>query len=63
MSWSSPKCDAQEVARLGNERRAKEESARQRLGNGELGLDLYSLRAKLRELGVQYIDSEGAKTE
>jgi 4-hydroxy-4-methyl-2-oxoglutarate aldolase len=55
--------DAPEVARLGDERRAKEASARQRLAKGELGLDLYSLRAKLRELGVQYIDSEGAKTE
>jgi len=55
--------DVREVARLGDERRAKEERARQRLGEGELGLDLYSLRAKLRELGVQYIDSEGAKTE
>jgi 4-hydroxy-4-methyl-2-oxoglutarate aldolase len=55
--------DAREVARLGEERRAKEESARQRLAEGELGLDLYSLRAKLRELGVQYIDSEGSKSE
>jgi 4-hydroxy-4-methyl-2-oxoglutarate aldolase len=55
--------DAPEVARRGEERRAKEESARQRLAQGELGLDLYSLRAKLRELGVQYIDSEGSKTE
>jgi len=55
--------DAPEVARLGEERRAKEKSARQRLAQGELGLDLYSLRAKLRELGVQYIDSEGSKTE
>jgi 4-hydroxy-4-methyl-2-oxoglutarate aldolase len=57
------RCDAPEVARLGDERRAKEGNVRQRLGKGELGLDLYSLRAKLRELGVQYIDSEGAKTE
>jgi 4-hydroxy-4-methyl-2-oxoglutarate aldolase len=55
--------DAREVARLGEERRAKEESARQRLAQGELGLDLYSLRGKLRELGVQYVDSEGSKTE
>jgi 4-hydroxy-4-methyl-2-oxoglutarate aldolase len=55
--------DAREVARLGEERRAKEESARQRLAKGELGLDLYSLRAKLRELGVQYVDSEGSETK
>ena len=55
--------DAPEVARLGEERRAKEESARQRLAQGELGLDLYSLRAKLRELGVQYVDSEGSETK
>ena len=29
---------------------------RARLKSGELGLDFYGLRAKLKELGVEYID-------
>ena len=57
-SW--PTCDgvvvvargaAAEVARLGGERVAKEQKTRERLRNGELGLDFYGLRAKLAELG------------
>ena len=27
-----------------------------RLGKGELGVDFYGLRAKLKELGVEYVD-------
>lgn len=49
---------AAEVARLGELRLAKEEKTRQRLRNGELGLDFYGLRAKLAELGVEYVDGE-----
>jgi 4-hydroxy-4-methyl-2-oxoglutarate aldolase len=45
-----------EVARLGNERLAKEEKSRERLRKGDLGLDFYGLRAKLSELGVQYVE-------
>jgi 4-hydroxy-4-methyl-2-oxoglutarate aldolase len=45
---------AQEVVRLGEERRAKEQQARERLATGELGLDMYGLRARLKELGVKY---------
>jgi 4-hydroxy-4-methyl-2-oxoglutarate aldolase len=48
--------DADEVARLSAERIEKEAKARDRLRNGELGLDFYGLRAKLAELGVQYVD-------
>ena len=47
-----------EVARLGDERRAKEEKTRERLRNGELGVDFYGLRARLAELGVQYVDED-----
>jgi 4-hydroxy-4-methyl-2-oxoglutarate aldolase len=47
---------AAEVARLGAERVAKEQQSRERLRNGELGLDFYGLRAKLKELGVEYVD-------
>jgi 4-hydroxy-4-methyl-2-oxoglutarate aldolase len=47
-----------EVARLGGERRAKEERSRARLKSGELGLDMYGLRGKLAELGVQWVESD-----
>jgi len=50
-----PRGLAAEIARLGAERRAKEERTRQRLVSGELGLDIYGLRAKLAALGVEYI--------
>jgi 4-hydroxy-4-methyl-2-oxoglutarate aldolase len=51
-----PRQAAAEVARLGAERIAKEQTTRERLRNKELGLDFYGLRAKLTELGVQYRD-------
>ena len=51
-----PRESAAEVARLGNERVAKEEKSRERLRKGELGLDFYGLRAKLTELGVRIVD-------
>ena len=44
---------AEEVARLSQERVAKEQISRERLRAGELGLDFYGLRAKLKELGVE----------
>lgn len=45
---------AEEVARLSQERVAKEQRSRERLRAGELGVDFYGLRAKLKELGVEY---------
>ena len=54
----TPRQSATEVARLGEERRAKEEKTRELLARGELGLDFYGLRAKLAELGVRYVESE-----
>jgi 4-hydroxy-4-methyl-2-oxoglutarate aldolase len=51
-----PRAAAGEVARLGDERVAKEEKSRERLRKGELGLDFYGLRAKLTELGVRIVD-------
>jgi 4-hydroxy-4-methyl-2-oxoglutarate aldolase len=48
--------DAADVARLATERVAKEEKAREKLRNGELGLDFYGLREKLQKLGAQWID-------
>jgi 4-hydroxy-4-methyl-2-oxoglutarate aldolase len=47
---------AAEVARLGAARIEKEERSRERLRAGELGLDFYNLRARLKELGVEYFD-------
>jgi 4-hydroxy-4-methyl-2-oxoglutarate aldolase len=55
-----PRKTAVEVARLGEQRRAKEERSRARLKSGELGLDMYGLRAKLAELGVEWVDSAEA---
>jgi len=52
-----PRKDAAEVARLSEARIAKEDQTRERLRRGELGVDFYGLRAKLKELGVEYIDS------
>ena len=50
------RASAADVARLGQERLAKEAKTRERLRNGELGLDFYGLRAKLVELGVVWKD-------
>ena len=47
---------ASEVARLGQERLVKEAKTRERLRNGELGLDFYGLRERLKELGVDWVD-------
>jgi 4-hydroxy-4-methyl-2-oxoglutarate aldolase len=54
-----PRGAATEIARLGAERAAKEQQTRERLRNGELGLDFYGFRARLAELGVRYVDEEG----
>ena len=50
-----PRAHAADVAKLGEQRRAKEERSRESLRSGELGLDMYGLRAKLAALGVEYI--------
>jgi len=47
---------AAEIARLGAARIEKEEKSRERLKAGELGVDFYGLRAKLKELEIEYID-------
>jgi 4-hydroxy-4-methyl-2-oxoglutarate aldolase len=45
---------AAEVAALGKHRIEKEEAAREHFRKGELSLDFFGLRAKLKELGVEY---------
>lgn len=49
---------AAEVAELGRKRIEKEQRSRERLKAGELGLDFYGLRAKLKELGVEHVEQE-----
>lgn len=51
-----PRERADEVARQAAAREAREVSTRERLKAGELGLDIYGLRAKLEELGVKWVD-------
>jgi 4-hydroxy-4-methyl-2-oxoglutarate aldolase len=55
-----PRASAARVAAAGEVRRDKEERARERLRAGELGVEFYGLRAKLAELGVEYVDSQPA---
>jgi len=51
-----PRETAADVAKAGQQRIAKEEKTRDRLAKGELGVEFYGLRAKLKELGVEYVD-------
>ncbi len=51
-----PREQAADVAKLSDQRRIKEEKNRERLRAGDLGLDMYGLRAKLKELGVEFLD-------
>ena len=51
-----PRATAAAAARAGQQRIAKEEKTRERLAKGELGVEFYGLRAKLKELGVEYVD-------
>ena len=47
---------AVEVVELGKKRIDNEQQSRTRLKAGELGVEFYGLRAKLKELGVEYVD-------
>ncbi|HXU20946.1 MAG TPA: 4-carboxy-4-hydroxy-2-oxoadipate aldolase/oxaloacetate decarboxylase [Verrucomicrobiae bacterium] len=46
--------DAAKVAAASKQRVDKEDAVRERLAKGELGLDIYGLRAKLKEMGLEY---------
>ncbi len=48
------RASAQEVVVACEQRIRKEEATRARLARGELGLDIYSLRAKIAEMGLKY---------
>ncbi len=51
-----PRADAPEVAKASRARADKEEKNRHSLREGKLGLDMYGLRAKLKELGVEWTE-------
>jgi 4-hydroxy-4-methyl-2-oxoglutarate aldolase len=53
-----PRDEAAWAAEQSAARIAKEDATRARLHAGELGLDLYGLRAKLAELGVRYVEAQ-----
>jgi 4-hydroxy-4-methyl-2-oxoglutarate aldolase len=55
-----PRTDAAQVAKASQDRIAKEEKSRAKLKAGELGLDMYGLRAKLQEMGVVWVDEDPA---
>ncbi|HUI80815.1 MAG TPA: 4-carboxy-4-hydroxy-2-oxoadipate aldolase/oxaloacetate decarboxylase [Bryobacteraceae bacterium] len=57
-----PREAAADVAKASEARIAKEEKTRERLRKGELGLDFYGLRAKLAELGVEFVDEAESKS-
>lgn len=46
---------AVEVLQLSRERMDREEAKRVRLANGELGLDIYDMRPRLKEKGLKYV--------
>lgn len=50
--------EAADVLKKSQEREANEESKRQRLAAGELGLDIYKMRERLAERGLKYIDQK-----
>ncbi len=49
-----PRQDAAAAAAASKQRLDKEDAVRIRLAKGELGLDIYNLRPKLKELGLEY---------
>lgn len=57
-----PRADADNVLHLSREREAKEEKTRARLKAGELGLDIYDMRPKLKAKGLTYVQRMPGKS-
>ena len=47
--------EAKNVLKLSKEREALEIEKRKRLASGELGLDIYKMREKLKKHGLKYV--------
>jgi 4-hydroxy-4-methyl-2-oxoglutarate aldolase len=58
-----PRDRAPAVLAAGRSREANEAAKRARLAAGELGVDMYGLRARLAELGVEYVGSTSPKLD
>jgi len=58
-----PRERAQEVLDQSAAREKKEAAVRARLRAGELGLDIYDMRARLTSKGLKYIDAPGSKAD
>jgi 4-hydroxy-4-methyl-2-oxoglutarate aldolase len=58
-----PKARAAVVAEAASRREAKEAATRERLGKGELGLDIYGMRDTLAKAGLKYFNDEASTQE
>jgi 4-hydroxy-4-methyl-2-oxoglutarate aldolase len=52
-----PLSEADGIAEKGRARQAREDKSRATLASGTLGLDLYNMRPRLKELGLEYVES------
>jgi 4-hydroxy-4-methyl-2-oxoglutarate aldolase len=51
-----PRARAAEIAEKAQERAAKEERTREQLRDGQLTMDLWGFRPRMKELGVEYVE-------
>ncbi len=55
------RADIEAVIAASEEREARETKVRAKLAAGEVGLDIYGMRAKLAQMGLQYVDAKDRK--